>query len=103
MGAGAGMSGTAAVGAGAAAVGATYGAATGGAATGAGATGVGATGGAAKFALISWSGAAGALGVDGALAAWSGLLYKPSFATPYSLNACLDPAINRALDQCGAL
>ena len=34
---------------------------------------------------------------------WSNLLYKPRFATSYAANACLDPAIARALDQCGGL
>ena len=34
---------------------------------------------------------------------WSGLLYKPSFASQLSQNACYDPAIARALDQCGGL
>ena len=37
------------------------------------------------------------------LAGWGNLLYKPRFATSYASNACLDPAIARALDQCGGL
>ena len=34
---------------------------------------------------------------------WSGLLYKPTFMSSWSLSACYDPAIARCLDQCGAL
>lgn len=37
------------------------------------------------------------------LDAWAALLYKPRFATNYAANACLDPALARALDQCGGL
>ena len=32
-----------------------------------------------------------------------GLLYKPSFASALSLNACYDPGVARTLDQCGTI
>lgn len=35
------------------------------------------------------------------LAQWAGLLYKPSF--PLTLSECYDPALARALDQCGTI
>ncbi|KOO30424.1 hypothetical protein Ctob_010740 [Chrysochromulina tobinii] len=35
--------------------------------------------------------------------AWRGLLYKPLFFNTAAQNACLDPAIGRALDQCGGI
>ena len=37
------------------------------------------------------------------LEAWRGLLYKPLFFNTAAQNACLDPAIGRALDQCGGI
>ena len=37
------------------------------------------------------------------LASWGGLLYKPSFASALSLNACYDPGVARTLDQCGTI
>ena len=37
------------------------------------------------------------------LEAWRGLLYKPLFFNMAAQNACLDPAIGRALDQCGGI
>ena len=44
-----------------------------------------------------------AAAVQAALRQWQGLLYKPSLASALSQNACLDPALARALDQCGSL
>jgi hypothetical protein len=41
--------------------------------------------------------------IEDELAQWEYLLYKPTFASSLSLSACSDPAIARALDQCGAL
>ena len=40
---------------------------------------------------------------DEELMRWAGTLYKPSFTSALALNACYDPAIARALDQCGTI
>lgn len=42
-----------------------------------------------------------AVSFDDELASWAGLLYRPAFAS-LSLNACIDPALSRTLDQCGS-
>jgi len=44
-----------------------------------------------------------AISLEDALEEWAGLLYKPVFANGLAQNACLDPAIARALDQCGGI
>ena len=41
--------------------------------------------------------------IDDELREWGGLLYKPVFSNAAAQNACLDPAIARALDQCGGI
>ena len=41
--------------------------------------------------------------VDEELRKWGGLLYKPAFTSSLALNACLDPGLARALDQCGGI
>ena len=41
------------------------------------------------------------ISIEDELAQWSGLLYKPSFSL--ALSECYDPALARALDQCGGI
>lgn len=41
--------------------------------------------------------------VEEELQRWAGLLYKPTFTSSLATNACYDPAIARALDQCGTI